>query len=218
MGTGLLSFGGDDAILELDSDDGCTPPWIYLRVLYYRLSWRRCPAHLTFLPPAHSGLHELETWMWLEKSLIRTIKLFYRPMKIDQVEAGGHDFLISLYINSVLRADIEIKLGHKCLFLHGAFLYFYRGKPLIFFFFFYQNIQDKHIYKLNDLRLWYPLLKVQMSFIAVIYPFGFILRTRHYVSKYCLLYSQLWSAPLPCSAWLEINTPKPASIATFCSV
>lgn len=80
-----------------------------------------------------------------------------------------------------------------------------------FFLSFYQNIQDKHIYKFNDLKLWYLLLKVQMSFIAVIYLFGFILRTRLCVSKYCLLYSQLWSAPLPCSAWSEINTPKPAS-------
>lgn len=155
MGTGLLSFGGDDAILELDGDDGCTPPRIYLRVLYCRLSWRRCPAHLTFLPPAHSGLPELETWMWLENHSSEQYKLFYCLMKIDQVKAGGHYFLISLYINNVLRADIEINWVINAYSCMGPsfFLYFYRGKPLPFFFFFYQNIQDKHIYKLNDLRL-----------------------------------------------------------------
>ena len=115
MGTGFLSFWGDDAILELDSDDGCTPPWIYLRALYCRLSWRRhtgkvawCPAYLAFLPCAHSGLPELETWIWLENHWSEQYKLFYCQMKIDQVKAGGHYFPISLYINNVLRADTEI--------------------------------------------------------------------------------------------------------------
>lgn len=77
-------------------------------------------------------------------------------MEMDQVKAGGHYFLSCLYINNVLRADLEINWvinAYSC--IRAFFLYFCHGKLLPFFFFssLYQNIQDKHTYNLNDLQL-----------------------------------------------------------------
>lgn len=126
-------------------------------------------------------------------------------MEMDQVKAGGRYFFISLYINSVLRTDIEINWVINAYYCMGPSFCISIMESFFLFLSLYQNIQDKHMYKLNDLWLWYPLLKVQMSFIVVIYPFGFIHCSRHCVSKYCLLYSQL------CSAWLDFNTPKQSS-------
>lgn len=132
-------------------------------------------------------------------------------MEMDQVKAGGRYFFISLYIISVLRTDIEINWVINAYYCMGPSFCISIMESFFLFLSLYQNIQDKHMYKLNDLWLWYPLLKVQMSFIVVIYPFGFILCSRHCVSKYCLLYSQLCSASFSCSAWLDFNTPKPSS-------
>lgn len=67
--------------------------------------------------------------------------------------AGGQYFLISLYINNVLRADIKINGVINAYLCIGAFsFYFYHGK-LLPFFSFYQNIQGELTYKCNDLPL-----------------------------------------------------------------
>ena len=151
MGTRFLSFWGDDAILELDSDDGCTPPWIYLRALYCRAvleeaDWESglVPAHLAFLPPAHSGLPELETWIWLENHWSEQYKLFYCQMKIDQVKAGGHYFPVSLYINNLLRADTEINWVINAYSCMGPSFCISIMESFFFFFFFFSFFLPKH--------------------------------------------------------------------------
>lgn len=81
------------------------------------------------------------------------MKTFMLPDRGGQVKAGAHYFIISLYVNNILRSDIDINWvinAYPCIYFCISIM-----KSFFSFSFFLKkkNIQGKYIHKFNDLQL-----------------------------------------------------------------